>query len=134
MSHLVLQEAIKRNRKVGFLIIDLEAQYTDTIIHIEHMIDMYKDNIELHWICAELLLRNAVSNYEPRWVCWDESKKDVWVRNKPKQASDLNQYDLWAANFQDSVRIYTADSNDFAQIHFLQQAGLPRMVLGYNQD
>ena len=95
MSHLVLTEAKKRNRKVGFLIIDLEAQYNDTIIHIEHMNEMYKDNIELHWVCAELLLRNAVSNYEPRWVCWDESKKDVWVRQKPKLESDLSQYDFY---------------------------------------
>tara|TARA_R110000868_G_C10876525_1_gene762646 strand:- start:407 stop:1615 length:1209 start_codon:yes stop_codon:yes gene_type:complete len=95
MSHLVLAEAKKRNRKVGLLIIDLEAQYNDTITHIEQMIEMYKDNIELHWICAELLLRNAVSNYEPRWVCWDESKKDIWVRQKPLLASDLTQYDFY---------------------------------------
>jgi len=95
MSHLVLAEAKKRNRKVGFLIIDLEAQYNDTITHIEHMIEMYKDYIDLHWICAELLLRNAVSNYEPRWVCWDESKKYIWVRQKPKLASDLTQYDFY---------------------------------------
>lgn len=95
MSHLVLAEAKKRNRKVGLLIIDLEAQYNDTISHIEQMIEMYKDNIELHWICAELLLRNAVSNYEPRWVCWDESKKDIWVRQKPALASDLTQYDFY---------------------------------------
>lgn len=95
MSHLVLAEAKKRNRKVGLLIIDLEAQYNDTISHIEQMIEMYKDNIELHWICAELLLRNAVSNYEPRWVCWDESKKDIWVRQKPSLASDLTQYDFY---------------------------------------
>ena len=95
MSHLVLAEAKKRNRKVGFLIIDLEAQYNDTIEHIEHMIEMYKEQIDLHWICAELLLRNAVSNYEPRWVCWDEDKKDIWVRSKPKLASDLSQYDFY---------------------------------------
>ena len=95
MSHLVLQEAKKRNVKVGFLIIDLEAQYNDTIMHIEQMIEMYKDNIDLHWICAELLLRNAVSNYEPRWICWDENKKDIWVREKPKLASDLNKYDFY---------------------------------------
>ena len=95
MSHLVLAEAKKRNRKVGLLIIDLEAQYNDTISHIEQMIEMYKDNIELHWICAELLLRNAVSNYEPRWVCWDESKKNIWVRQKPVLASDLSQYDFY---------------------------------------
>ncbi len=95
MSHLVLSEAKKRNRKVGFLIIDLEAQYNDTISHIEHMVEMYKDVIELHWICAELLLRNAVSNYQPRWVCWDSTKQDIWVRPKPKLASDLSQYDFY---------------------------------------
>jgi predicted phosphoadenosine phosphosulfate sulfurtransferase len=95
MSHLALAEARKRNRKVGFLIIDLEAQYVDTITHIEHMINEYSENIDLHWVCAELLLRNAVSNYQPRWVCWDEDKKDVWVRNKPALASDLSQYDFY---------------------------------------
>lgn len=95
MTHLVLAEAQKRNRKVCLLIIDLEAQYNDTISHIEQMIEMYKDNIDLHWVCAELLLRNAVSNYQPRWICWDEDKKDVWVRNKPKYASDLTQYDFY---------------------------------------
>jgi predicted phosphoadenosine phosphosulfate sulfurtransferase len=100
MSHLVLSEARKRNRKVGFLIIDLEAQYSDTISHIEQMIEMYKDNIELHWICAELLLRNAVSNYQPRWVCWDEEKKEVWVRDKPKLAADLSQYDFYVPKME----------------------------------
>ena len=69
MFHLVMNEAKRRNVKVGVLIIDLEAQYSDTINHINHMIEMYKDYIDLHWVCAELLLRNAVSNYQPRWVC-----------------------------------------------------------------
>lgn len=95
MTHLVLDEAIKRNRKVGLLIMDLEAQYADTIKHLEEIIEIYKDNIDLHWVCAEFLLRNAVTNYEPRWVCWDKSKKDVWVRQKPEQQADLSQYDFY---------------------------------------
>lgn len=95
MTHLVLEEAKKRGRKVGLLIIDLEAQYTATIQHIEEMVELYKDHIDLHWFCGELLLRNAVSDYEPKWVCWDESKKDLWVREKPKYASDLSQYDFY---------------------------------------
>jgi predicted phosphoadenosine phosphosulfate sulfurtransferase len=95
MTHLVLSEAIKRNVKVGLLIIDLEAQYNDTIKHMEEMVETYKNNIDLHWFCGELLLRNAVSNYEPRWVSWDEDKKDIWVRQKPKYASDLTQYDFY---------------------------------------
>lgn len=100
MTHLVLDEAKKRNRKVGLLIIDLEAQYKDTIDHIEVMVDMYKDHIDLHWFCGELLLRNAVSNYEPRWVCWDEEKKDIWVREKPKLAADLSQYPFYVPKME----------------------------------
>lgn len=95
MTHLVMDEARKRNIKVGLLIIDLEAQYTETIKHIEHIVEEYKDNIDLHWFCGELLLRNGVSDFEPKWVCWDEEKKDIWVRQKPKLASDLSQYDFY---------------------------------------
>lgn len=95
MLHLVMEEAIRRNQKVGVLIIDLEAQYNDTIKHLEQMIIQYRDYIDLHWVCAELLLRNAVSNFQPRWVCWDETKKDIWVREKPALASDLSKYDFY---------------------------------------
>jgi len=95
MLHLVLEEAKKRGVKVGVLIIDLEAQYSDTIKHIEEIVTHYSGNIDLHWICAELLLRNAVSNYQPRWISWDEENKEIWVREKPKQASDLSQYDFY---------------------------------------
>lgn len=95
MFHLVMMEAMKRNRKVGILIIDLEAQYSDTIWHMEEMVEKYKDYIDLHWFCGELLLRNALSSFEPKRVCWDEDKKDIWVRQKPKYASDLSQYDFY---------------------------------------
>jgi len=100
MTHLVLEEAIKRNRKVGLLIIDLEAQYTETIIHITEMIERYKENIDLHWFCGELLLRNAVSDFQPKWVCWDEDNKQIWVRDKPIYASDLSQYDFYVPKME----------------------------------
>ena len=100
MTHLVMAEAIKRNRVVGLLIIDLEAQYKETIDHVEEIIDEYKEHIDLHWFCGELLLRNAVSDFEPKWVCWDESKKDLWVREKPKLASDLSRYDFYVPKME----------------------------------
>lgn len=95
MLHLVMEEAKKRNKKVGILIIDLEAQYKHTIDHIREVIEMYKDNIDLHWFCGELQLRNAVSDFQPKWVCWDENNKNIWVRKKPSEASDLSQYDFY---------------------------------------
>jgi len=100
MTHLVLEEAKKRNKKVGLLIIDLEAQYKNTIEHIEEIIEKYKDNIDLHWFCGELLLRNAVSDFQPKWVCWDNDNKNIWVRDKPDKASDLSQYDFYVPKME----------------------------------
>jgi len=100
MFHLTMIEAKKRNRKVGVLIIDLEAQYKLTIDHIEEMIELYKDYIDLHWLCFPLLLRNSVTAFEPRWVAWDESKKHIWVRPKPKLAADVSQYPFYEPNLE----------------------------------
>lgn len=80
MLHLVLDEAIKRERKVGVLIIDLEAQYRATDEHLREMVELYRDHIDLHWVCLPMSLRNAVTNYEPRWMCWEPEKRDIWVR------------------------------------------------------
>jgi len=95
MLHLVMDEAIKRGRRVGVLIIDLEAQYKDTIDHLVRCVTHYEAHIDLHWVCAELQLRNAVSNFQPKWVCWDETKKDIWVREKPSRSADLSQYPFY---------------------------------------
>ena len=86
MLHLVMEEAIARGRKVGVLFIDLEAQYRMTIAHIEEMVTTYADHIELHWVCLPMLLRNAVSNFEPRWCCWEPEKQAMWVRPLPERA------------------------------------------------
>jgi len=83
MTHIVMEEAIKRNRKIGLMFIDFEAQYKDSIDHVKEMFEIYKDNIDPHWICIPMLLRNALTNYEPRWICWEPDKKDIWVRDKP---------------------------------------------------
>lgn len=96
MMHLVMDEAIKRNAKVGVLLIDLEAQYSNTIEHALEMVEKYKDNIIPYWVCLPISLSNAVSNFEPRWKCWDESKKDLWVREKPKfSINDSGYFDFF---------------------------------------
>jgi len=100
MLHLVMDEAIKRGQKVGVVIIDLEAQYQDTVKHIQSMVDHYRDHIDLHWICGELLLRNAVSDFQPRWTCWDKEQENIWVRELPEDAADLTQYDFYVPKME----------------------------------
>jgi len=108
MLHMVAAEARKRGRRFGLLIIDLEAQYSETIKHIDKMVSDYADCIDLHWFCGELLLRNALTNFEPRWVCWDETKEDLWVREKPALAANLGQYDFYQPRmeFEELMQIF----------------------------
>ena len=84
MTHLVMEEAIKRGAKVGLLFIDLEGQYKLTIDHINGMIEQYKDHIDLYWVALPIALRNAVSQYEPKWTCWEPGKE--WIRQPDSKA------------------------------------------------
>lgn len=86
MLHLVADEARKRGRKIGLLIVDLEGQYKLTIEHARQCATMYADCIELFWVCLPIHLRNAVSVYEPFWMCWDPNAKDAWIRELPTEA------------------------------------------------
>ena len=90
MLHMVMDEAIKRDRKVGILLIDLEAQYELTIDHARKTFEEYDEHAEIFWVCLPLHLRNAVSVYEPFWKCWDNEAKDVWVRDLPDTKWTIN--------------------------------------------
>lgn len=92
MIHLVMEEAIKRDRKIGVLLVDLEAQYKLTIDHAIQTIDKYKDNIELFWCSLPIALRNAVSVYQPKWLAWDPDKREAWVRQPPECAITERDY------------------------------------------
>lgn len=100
MLHLVMDEAIKRGQRVAVMYIDFEAQYRETVEHVREMFDLYRDNIEQHWICVPMLLRNAVTNYEPRWMCWDETKRDLWIREKPDGCKSVDDYPFAAAEME----------------------------------
>lgn len=92
LFHLVMDEAIARDRRVAVMLIDFEAQYTETIRHSLEMFEIYSKHIEPHWICMPMLLRNAVTNFEPQWMCWDPKKKDLWIREKPSFCKTEHDY------------------------------------------
>ena len=92
MMHLVMDEAIKRGKKVGVLFVDLEGQYKITIDHIADVLDAYAEHIELYWVALPLNLRNAVSQFEPQWMCWEPERKADWVRNPPECAITDESY------------------------------------------
>ena len=93
MLHLVMDEAIKRNRKIGLLIVDLEGQYKLTIEHMTECVKMYQSHLQVYWVCLPIHLRNAVSVFEPFWLCWDKERRKDCIREYPKNAiTDINYF------------------------------------------
>ena len=92
MLHLAADEARKRNRRFGVLIVDLEGQYKLTIEHMKKCCEMYSDVIDLYWVCLPIDLRNAVSVYQPKWRCWEKEKEDIWIRKLPENAINDDDY------------------------------------------
>ena len=86
LLHLVMDEAQKRGRSIGVLFVDLEAQYKLTIDHALECFQAYREHIDPYWIALPLALRNAVSMYQPKWMCWEPGKEKDWVRKPPKFA------------------------------------------------
>lgn len=103
MFHLVMEEAIRRGVRVGVMYIDMEAQYADTIKHTLEMFELYKDNIDPHWICVPMRLRNALTNYEPQWIAWDPSKEKDWIRSKPSFAKGVADYPFIMDEMADGI-------------------------------
>ena len=109
MLHLVCDEARRRGRKVGVLLIDLEGQYKLTIEHAERMREFYADCTEWYWICLPIHLRNAVSVYEPFWKCWDKEAEKQWIRPMPDDCiSDLGYFDFFedGMEFEEFVPLF----------------------------
>lgn len=101
MLHLVMDEAIKRGRRVGVMLIDLEGQYKLTMDHAAACFDMYADHIDRFWLCLPMALRNAVSVYEPKWMCWEPGKEDAWIRPLPENViSDHDHFPFFTAGME----------------------------------
>lgn len=81
--------AKKKNKKYDVLFIDLEAQYKRTIDHIEELKELSQIR-DFYHIALPLALRNAVSVLQPKWICWEEQSKDLWVRDLPKDSINMS--------------------------------------------
>ena len=84
LLQILIEEARKKNRlPISVLFIDLESQYKATIEHVEELL-VNNPDVEPFWIALPMNLRNSVSMYQPQWLCWNEEKKDKWVRPLPE--------------------------------------------------
>lgn len=86
LANIVAQ---KLNKKFDILFIDLEAQYKCTISHIEDLKKLSQIR-DFYHIALPMALRNAVSVLQPKWICWEEESKDLWVRKLPEDSINIH--------------------------------------------
>ena len=111
MFHLAAQAARRAGKRFGVLIVDLEAQYDHTIKHVREMLDLYSDCIDVYWVALPIALRNAVSVYQPKWMCWDPSARTAWVREPdPMSITDEGHFPFFrrGMEFEDFVPAFGA--------------------------
>lgn len=90
MIQLADKVAERMNKTYDIMYIDLEAQYKNTIKHIEDLQIDLKCVREFYWISLPMQLRNAVSQLQPKWICWSPDQEDLWVRKLPIQSININ--------------------------------------------
>lgn len=89
MVQLANMVAKKKNKKFDVLYIDFEAQYKLTIKHVYELKKLSQIR-DFYHIALPMALRNAVSILQPKWICWEEESKDLWVRDLPKDSINMS--------------------------------------------
>lgn len=97
-SGVLLNMAIDAARAAGklpvnALYIDMEAQYQQAIEYTQRMFS--RKEVRGWWVCLPIHLRNAVSQFQPHWLCWDPDKKDAWVRKLPQHEYVVSNEDYF---------------------------------------
>lgn len=105
-SSVMVQIANKLNKPYDILYIDFEAQYQATIEHMDEL-KLLSNVRNIYHVALPISLRNAVSILQPKWICWEKNKEDLWVRQLPENAitEENNIFDFYryAMEFEEFV-------------------------------
>ena len=77
-------------RTIGVFHQDFEAQYSVTTEYVERTFERIKNQVEPYWVCLPMATRTALSSYEMYWYPWDDTKKELWVREMPQKEYVIN--------------------------------------------
>lgn len=109
--HLASVVAAERGiEAVDVIFFDEECLPPPTVEYVARVAN--RADINLYWYCLPVKHRNACSNDEPFWHCWEPAKKDVWVRDPPPKG--IFDHPRW---------IYGLEYQYWSPLHFLPAEG-----------
>ena len=122
MMQLADEIAADAGETFDVLFVDLEAQYRATVEHMHELLDVCDRSVgDVYWVCLPLSLRNAVSQIQPKWTCWNREAQDKWVRELPENEYVRHEGDhpfdffephMEFEDFIDEFAVWYADENE----------------------
>lgn len=82
----LMVDYMRRNnikRKIGVMILDNEANYTQSLEFMHSTLEKNLDLLDIYWCCLPITLPCTISSYAFEWQCWGERDKDRWIRPIP---------------------------------------------------
>lgn len=77
-------------KKLGVMILDNEANYTQSLEFMHSIIRANLDLLDVYWCCLPITLPCTVSHYEIDWQCWGEADRERWIRPMPNDPYIVN--------------------------------------------
>ena len=116
MVQLANVVAKNMDKKFDVLFIDQEAISKYTVSHIEELKRLSQLRRFYH-ICLPLEEDNACSVFEPQWIMWDKDKKDVWVREIPKDSTNEKNHSFpWFRKGMSDLEFYPLFSDWYQRL------------------
>ena len=91
----------KLDRKIGVFHIDYEAQYTMTTEYVDETLNQNLDILEIYRCCVPFKVTTCTSMHQSYWRPWEDSKKDIWVSDLPKNCYTEKDFDFYNKNMWD---------------------------------
>lgn len=91
LAELAIARARKIGRRVYLYHLDYEGMYTDTINYVHDLIERNLDVVVPYWVCLPLKVNSSASFKETYWRPWEDSKKDLWIREMPDMSYVINE-------------------------------------------
>jgi predicted phosphoadenosine phosphosulfate sulfurtransferase len=103
-STAVLNLTIEVAREIGRLpvhtiFVDEEAIHPTTVEYVERV--RHNPDVRLDWYCLPVKHRNACSNEQPFWYCWNPDERELWVREMPLCGISHHEQFRFGDSFQD---------------------------------
>lgn len=95
LLNLAYDYAKKHNKldQLSVYFLDYEAQYKATMDYVAETFESLGD-INKYWLALPNSVPSATSMTTGYWIPWDESKRDIWVRDMPQEDYVINEHNV----------------------------------------